>query len=70
MLKTESLALPSAWDNGVDDPVWSHSLRMHDNEGNVGILGVDCPARNPRFPRVEQGFRRVERNGSGILIIT
>jgi hypothetical protein len=35
----------SAWDNDVDDPVWSAFAPVHDSEGNVvGILGVDYPA--------------------------
>lgn len=36
---------PSAWDNDVDDPVWSAFAPIHDSEGNVvAILGVDFPA--------------------------
>lgn len=36
---------PSAWDNDVDDPVWSSFAPIHDSQGNiVAILGVDYPA--------------------------
>lgn len=36
---------PSAWDDDVDDPVWSSFAPIHDSEGNVvAILGVDYPA--------------------------
>jgi hypothetical protein len=41
----EPCAALSAWDNDVDDPVWSAFAPVHDSEGNVvGILGVDYPA--------------------------
>ncbi len=36
---------PSAWDNDVDDPVWSAFAPIHDSEGNiVAILVIDYPA--------------------------
>ncbi len=36
---------PSAWDNDVDDPVWSSFAPIHDSKGNVvAILGIDYPA--------------------------
>lgn len=35
----------SAWDNDVDDPVWSAFAPVYDSAGDVvGILGVDYPA--------------------------
>lgn len=35
----------SAWDNDVDDPVWSAFAPVYDSDGNlVGIFGVDYPA--------------------------
>jgi thiamine biosynthesis protein ThiI len=41
----EPCAALSAWDNDVDDPVWSAFAPVHDSEGNVvGILGIDYPA--------------------------
>jgi hypothetical protein len=41
----EPCAALSAWDNDVDDPVWSAFAPVYDSEGNVvGILGVDYPA--------------------------
>ena len=36
---------PSAWDNDVDDPVWSAFAPINDSEGKVvAILGIDYPA--------------------------
>lgn len=36
---------PSAWDNDINDPVWSSFAPIHDSEGNiVAILGIDFPA--------------------------
>lgn len=41
----EPAAALSAWDNDVDDPVWSAFAPVYDSENNVvGILGVDYPA--------------------------
>ena len=41
----EPCAAMSAWDNDVDDPVWSAFAPVYDSEGNVvGILGIDYPA--------------------------
>lgn len=36
---------PSAWDNDVNDPVWSAFAPIHDSKGKVvAILGIDYPA--------------------------
>ncbi len=36
---------PTAWDNDVDDLVWSAFAPIHNSEGNVvAILGIDFPA--------------------------
>lgn len=41
----EPCAALSAWDDDVDDPVWSAFAPVYDSDGNVvGILGVDYPA--------------------------
>ncbi len=41
----EPCAALSAWDNDVDDPVWSAFAPVYSSEGTVvGILGVDYPA--------------------------
>ena len=41
----EPCAALSAWDNDVDDPVWSAFAPVYDSDSNVvGILGVDYPA--------------------------
>lgn len=41
----EPCAALSAWDNDVDDPVWSAFAPVYDSDGNVvGILGIDYPA--------------------------
>lgn len=41
----EPCAALSAWDNDVDDPVWSSFAPIYDSENNVvGILGIDYPA--------------------------
>jgi len=38
-------AAPTAWDNDVDDPVWSAFAPVHNSEGKVvAILGIDFPA--------------------------
>ena len=68
----EPCAALSAWDNDVDDPVWSAFAPVHDSEGNVvGILGVDYPAPEILdFPGVEQGFRTSGTEWKWNLIIT
>lgn len=41
----EPCAALSAWDDDVDDPVWSAFAPIYDSDDNVvGILGVDYPA--------------------------
>ncbi len=41
----EPCAALSAWDDDVDDPVWSAFAPIYNSDGNVvGILGIDYPA--------------------------
>lgn len=53
---------PSAWNNDVDDPVWSAFAPIHDSEGNiVAILGIDYPAPEildfPEWNRDSEEFK-------------
>lgn len=61
----EPCAALSAWDDDVDDPVWSAFAPVYNSDGNVvGILGVDYPAPEildfPRWNRDSDEWNGME----------